>query len=118
MKEHDTMSLPPELSTTRRALHAVAELLIAGPPYEAVGDIRLAARPGGFGGCVGPTPSAVSGTDLITPKEAGGRAGNPEADRARHWNTCPRGSELSFPCATCRASAPTKCATCSNTFAG
>ncbi len=61
------MSMSPELSTTRRALHAVAELLIAGPQYAAVGDIRLAARPGGFGGCVGPTPSAVSGTDLITP---------------------------------------------------
>ena len=61
------MNLPPELSTTRRALHAVAELLIAGPQYAAVGDIRLAARPGGFGGWVGPTPNAVSGTDLITP---------------------------------------------------
>ena len=54
------MNVPAELSTTRRALHAVAELLIAGPQYEAVGDIRLAARPGGFGGWVGPTPSAVS----------------------------------------------------------
>jgi hypothetical protein len=59
------MNVPPDLSTTRRALHAVAELLIAGPQYEAAGDIRLAARPGGFGGWVGPTP-AVSGTDLIT----------------------------------------------------
>ena len=61
------MNLPAGLSTTRRALHAVAELLIAGPQYAAVGDIRLAARPGGFGGWVGPTPNAVSGTDLITP---------------------------------------------------
>ena len=60
------MNLPADLSTTRRALHAVAELLIAGPQYEAVGEIRLAARPGGFGGWVGPTPNAVSGTDLIT----------------------------------------------------
>jgi len=59
------MNLSPELSTTRRALHAVAELLIAGPQYEAAGDIRLAARPGGFGGWVGSTP-AMSGTDLIT----------------------------------------------------
>ena len=61
------MNPAPDLSTTRRALHAVAELLIAGPQYASVGDIRLAARPGGFGGWVGPTPSAVSGTDLITP---------------------------------------------------
>jgi len=67
MKENDAVNLPPELSATRRALHAVAELLIAGPQYEAVGEIRLAARPGGFGGWAGPTPSAVSGTDLVTP---------------------------------------------------
>jgi len=60
------MNLPPELSTTRRALHAVAELLIAGPQYQADGDIRLAARLGGFGGWVGLTPTAVSGTELIT----------------------------------------------------
>jgi hypothetical protein len=60
------MNLPSELSTTRRALHAVAELLIAGPQYEAIGDIRLAARPGGFGGWAGPTPTAVSGIELIT----------------------------------------------------
>ena len=56
-----------ELSTTRRALHAVAELLIAGPQYEAAGDIRLAARPGGFGGWIESESSAVSGTDLMTP---------------------------------------------------
>jgi hypothetical protein len=31
-------------------MHAVAQLMIAGPQYAAVGDIRLAARPGGFGG--------------------------------------------------------------------
>ncbi len=55
-----------ELSTTRRALHAVAELLIAGPQYEAAGDIRLAARSGGFGGWVAAAPGAVSGTELIT----------------------------------------------------
>ena len=75
------MSLPPEFAATRRALHAVAELLIAGPQYASVGDIRLAARPDGFGGWVGSTRSprsgiavsgtaasvtAVSGTDLIT----------------------------------------------------
>jgi hypothetical protein len=61
------VNLTPELSTTRRALHAVAELLIAGPQYEAVGDIRLGARPGGFGGRNATESSAVSGTDLITP---------------------------------------------------
>ena len=83
------MNVPAELSTTRRALHAVAELLIAGPQYKAVGDIRLAARPGGFGGWVGPTPSAVSGTDLIT---ATGRfpLGGSVNDLARRAGITPR----------------------------
>jgi len=54
------------MSTTRRALHAVAEVLIAGPQYAATGDIRLAARPGGFGGVTAGS-AAVAGTDLVTP---------------------------------------------------
>jgi len=86
---HDTMNLPAELSTTRRALHAVAELLIAGPQYEAVGDIRLAARPGGFGGRAGPTPSAVSGTDLITPTDRFPLGGSVN-DLARRAGITPR----------------------------
>ncbi|WP_354643614.1 hypothetical protein [Kitasatospora camelliae] len=36
------------LVSTRRALHAVAELLLAGPQYRASGTIRLRAHPGGF----------------------------------------------------------------------
>ena len=59
------MSAISTLSSTRRALHAVAEVLIAGPQYAATGDIRLAARPGGFGG-VTAGAAAVSGTDLVT----------------------------------------------------
>ncbi len=54
-----------ELSTTRRALHAVAELLIAGPQYQATGDIRLKASGDGFAGWT--SGFAVSGTDLVTP---------------------------------------------------
>ena len=79
----------PELSTTRRALHAVAELLIAGPQYEAVGDIRLAVRPGGFGGWNASDPSAVSGTELITPA---GRfsLGGSVTDLARRAGITPR----------------------------
>jgi len=52
------------MSGTRRALHAVAEVLIAGPQYAATGDIRLAVRQGGFGG-VTSGAAAVSGTDLV-----------------------------------------------------
>jgi hypothetical protein len=35
---------------TRRCLHGVAELVIAGPQYRAHGTIRLQSVPGGFGG--------------------------------------------------------------------
>ncbi|MDN5859875.1 MAG: hypothetical protein L0H84_14760 [Pseudonocardia sp.] len=37
------------ITRTRRALHAVAELVIAGPQYRAAGTIRLRATPNGFG---------------------------------------------------------------------
>ncbi len=60
------MSQPPPLVTTRRSLHGVAELVLAGPQYAASGSIRLRVTPGGFG-----TESApdlrVDGTELVTP---------------------------------------------------
>jgi hypothetical protein len=37
-----------ELAATRRSLHAVAELVLAGPQYRATGELRLAVTPGGF----------------------------------------------------------------------
>ena len=43
---------PSSLVTTRRALHGVGELVIAGPQYFAQGDIRLRVVPGGFAGMV------------------------------------------------------------------
>ncbi|WP_236792429.1 hypothetical protein [Amycolatopsis sp. GM8] len=39
---------------TRKSLHGVAELLLAGPQYRACGKIRLRATPGGFGTTVAP----------------------------------------------------------------
>ena len=54
---------------TRRSLHGVAELLIAGPQHRAHGTIRLRPTPGGFGGAV--LPLRVEGTELVW---AGGRA--------------------------------------------
>src|SRR5690349_9355159 len=54
---------------TRRQLHGVAELLIAGPQYRAHGTIRLTVRPAGFGGVV--LPISVEGAELVWP---GGRA--------------------------------------------
>ena len=37
-----------ELEVTRRSLHAVAELVLAGPQYRATGKLRLGVVPGGF----------------------------------------------------------------------
>jgi hypothetical protein len=37
-----------DLAVTRRSLHGVAELLLAGPQYQATGTLRLAVVPGGF----------------------------------------------------------------------
>jgi hypothetical protein len=36
------------LAATRRSLHAVAELVLAGPQYRAIGKLRLQVIPGGF----------------------------------------------------------------------
>jgi hypothetical protein len=51
------------LASTRRALHGVAELLIAGPQYRIQGTIRLRVTPGGFGGTV--SEVCVDGIDLV-----------------------------------------------------
>ena len=37
------------LAATRRALHGVAELVLAGPQHRRTGEIRLRVLPGGFG---------------------------------------------------------------------
>ena len=63
-----------DLATTRRALHAVAELVLAGPQYRAHGDIRLQVRPYGFGTVVGPdvrvAGASVVRDDVIVPIDA------------------------------------------------
>jgi hypothetical protein len=56
------------LSTTRRGLHGVAELLLAGPEHRAIGRIRLQVTPEGFSTLDlpgSPTRVAVAGTDLL-----------------------------------------------------
>lgn len=42
------------LVATRRSLHAVAEMVLAGPQYRRHGTIRLRVAPGGFGQVAGP----------------------------------------------------------------
>jgi hypothetical protein len=39
---------PAALSVTRRCLHGVAELVLAGPQYRRTGEIQLRVSPGGF----------------------------------------------------------------------
>jgi hypothetical protein len=60
-----------ELTATRRALHAVAELVLAGPQYRAHGSIRLRVRPEGFSTVVGPDVRVVEACvvrdDVIVP---------------------------------------------------
>jgi hypothetical protein len=51
-------------TATRVSLHAVAELLLAGPQHATSGKIALRALPGGFGTTLGPDVR-VDGTDLL-----------------------------------------------------
>ena len=51
------------LTAARRSLHAVAELVIAGPQQAATGDIRLQVVPGGFAGTA--SGVRVDGADLV-----------------------------------------------------
>jgi hypothetical protein len=54
---------PQTFVDTRRSLHAVAELVLAGPQHAAYGTIRLRVLPGGFGGVS--LPVRVEGHDLV-----------------------------------------------------
>ncbi|WP_431682218.1 hypothetical protein [Kitasatospora sp. KL5] len=51
---------------TRRALHAVAETVLAGPQYRASGTIRLRAYPGGFATSAEPFLQVIGG-ELMAP---------------------------------------------------
>ena len=58
-----------DLVATRRSLHAVAELLLAGPQYADSGTIKLRPTPSGFGTVRAPD-ARVAGTDLVVPDGA------------------------------------------------
>ena len=51
-----------DLVSTRRSLHGVAELLLAGPQHEASGTIRLTPAPGGFATTAVPAVRIEGGT--------------------------------------------------------
>ena len=51
---------------TRRSLHGVAELLLAGPQHRAHGTIRLRVTPGGFGGVAGSLRPEITSSGVAT----------------------------------------------------
>jgi hypothetical protein len=51
----------PDLVATRRSLHGVAELLLAGPQHEISGTIRMTPCAGGFATVAAPEVSVVGG---------------------------------------------------------
>src|ERR1700728_2798238 len=53
-----------QLAMTRRTLHAVAELVLAGPQYRATGKLRLRVVPGGFATVLGPELRVI-GTGVV-----------------------------------------------------
>ena len=55
----------PDLAPTRRSLHGVAELLLAGPQHRAAGRIELRVVDGGFATVV-PPELRVDGGELVT----------------------------------------------------
>jgi hypothetical protein len=71
-----------KLETTRRALHGVAELVLAGPQYRRTGTIRLLVCPGGFRTSTG-GDLRVDGTDLVSGAERVPIAGRSCAELAR-----------------------------------
>ncbi|MPZ83807.1 MAG: hypothetical protein GEV28_26810 [Actinophytocola sp.] len=56
---------PPSLTTTRRSLHGVAELILAGPQYRRSADIRLRVTEGGFATIAKPD-LRLDGMHLVT----------------------------------------------------
>ena len=52
------------LTATRRSLHGIAELVLAGPQYDTCRDIRLRVTPGGFA-TTGEPALRLDGTNLV-----------------------------------------------------
>ena len=75
------MSDGPMLDNTRRALHGVAELVLAGPQHAETGEISLRAVPGGFGTTHTPDVKVV-GTDVVSPDATVGINGQTPASLA------------------------------------
>ena len=78
-----------DLVTTRRSLHAVAELLLAGPQYAASGTIKLAPCRNGFS-CVDQPGARVEDGDLLVRGARARLDGRTIADLGRELGLEPR----------------------------
>jgi hypothetical protein len=84
------------LITTRRSLHAVGELVLAGPQHAQTGEISLRALPGGFG--TTHTPDLrVDGTDVVGPEAPVGITGLTPAALGRALGVEARGLADLYP---------------------
>ena len=84
------------LITTRRSLHAVGELVLAGPQHAQTGEISLRATPGGFG--TTHTPDLrVDGTDVVGPEATVGITGLTPAALGRALGVEARGLADLYP---------------------
>ena len=78
-----------DLVTTRLSLHAVAELMLAGPQFEESGTIKLRVTPGGFGTVQAPEVR-VAGTVLVVADRSVPLDGRTVADLADEVGLAPR----------------------------
>lgn len=78
------------LACTRRSLHAVAELLLAGPQFEQCGSIELRVTPGGFGTSAEPAARVV-GSQLVLGDQRVALSGRSIQDVAAETGGSPRG---------------------------
>jgi hypothetical protein len=85
-------------SDTRRQLHGLAEILIAGPQHRRTGIIRLSAGIDGFRGAV--LPLAVEGVELVWPQGRADLTG-PIGDLA-----AAAAVDIGPPVGVCRSSTP------------
>ncbi len=84
------------LITTRRSLHAVGELVLAGPQHAQTGEISLRVRPGGFG--TTHTPDLrVDGTDVVGAEATVGITGLTPAALGRALGVEARGLADLYP---------------------
>jgi hypothetical protein len=84
------------LMATRRSLHAVGELVLAGPQHAQTGEISLRALPGGFG--TTHTPDLrVDGTDVVGPEATVGITGLTPAALGRALGVEARGLADLYP---------------------